>query len=200
MKDKTWLLTGFIALGVLLSVQQAPDGPDGPAGAPAALYAAVKGPGTSSTAFIFPGLESRKSRRAFFSAPPVIPHAVGKGDRECLSCHATGREYKGYQSPLTPHPEYKNCQQCHVRAQPPAYVSRAKTKTKTDWQGWASPGKGTRQHPLAPPTIPHRLFLHDQCTACHHPDAVQTPKLARDHAQRTNCLQCHVLMFRHLDF
>lgn len=202
MKGRIVLLmaSGFVVLLLLSNPVHIPDGRDGPEQSQAALYASQGDHKTRDSGFIIPGLELRDSRRAYFSAPPVIPHIVGKGDQECLSCHATGREYKGYKSPLTPHPHYKNCQQCHVRAKPPAYVAKAKTKTDTEWQGLQSPGQGTRQNAFAPPTIPHRLFLHDKCSACHNPDAVQTPKLSRKHSQRTNCVQCHVLMNRQLDF
>ena len=155
---------------------------------------------SSRTGFIIDGLETRESRRAFFSAPPVIPHTLGKDDRECLSCHVDGREYKGHQSPLTPHPEFKNCRQCHVRASAPKYMISTGASVKTSWQGLVGPGPGSRQHELAPPTIPHRMFLLENCQACHHPDAILTPALPREHSQRTNCRQCHVLMDSNLDF
>lgn len=162
--------------------------------------AAVTGKSVANNGFAIKGLETRPSRRAFFSAPPVIPHKMGQTDRECLSCHETGREYKGNQTPLTPHPEFVNCRQCHVRSLPPDYVGKPKTTVKNSWQGLEDPGKGTRQSDYTPPTIPHRLFLRENCSSCHHPDAVATPILSREHSQRTNCRQCHVLMDSNLDF
>ncbi|MHC5068823.1 MAG: hypothetical protein ACYTF0_09575, partial [Planctomycetota bacterium] len=63
--------------------------------------------------FVFEGLETRSQRRAFYTAPPVIPHRVGEGDQECLNCHQEQREFHGHVAPATPHPELVNCQQCH---------------------------------------------------------------------------------------
>lgn len=155
---------------------------------------------TSGDEFILPGLATRQSRRAFFSAPPVIPHTLGKNDRECLACHESGRVFKGHQTPLTPHPEFKNCRQCHVRAVTPKYMTPTDSSVETSWEGLAGPGAGSRLHDYAPPTIPHRMFLLENCTACHRPDAVLTPALPKEHFQRTNCRQCHVLLDNRLDF
>lgn len=44
--------------------------------------------------------------------PPVIPHKVADTDtdKECLKCHATGKNG----ALVTSHPERKVCTQCHV--------------------------------------------------------------------------------------
>ncbi len=143
---------------------------------------------------IIPELQTRPSRRAFFTAPPVIPHKIGSSEQECLSCHAKKRTYKGATSNLTPHPEYKNCEQCHVRGTPPQYFKNMNTKVKTSWKGLKKPGKGTRQHDFAPPTIPHPFQLRENCNACHSTRYTSQPGLLGPHPYRHNCFQCHVMM------
>ncbi len=43
--------------------------------------------------------------------PPTIPHSL-QNRTNCISCHEAE-----IRPPVTPHPERKNCQQCHVRKQ-----------------------------------------------------------------------------------
>ncbi len=131
---------------------------------------------------------SRQSLRAFYTAPPVIPHEVTaqRGQKECLYCHKEVLRVGKRISVKTPHPEFFNCQQCHVQGD----VKREDSSVTT-WKGLEEPKKGTRAHEAAPPTIPHRLFLRKNCNACHgakNPDK----NLRGSHSKRTNCLQCHV--------
>ena len=64
-------------------------------------------------------LKTYYSRRAYAGAPPVIPHEVDPHMRDtqsCNVCHEKGgfvTKFNAY-TPRTPHPEYKNCLQCHV--------------------------------------------------------------------------------------
>ncbi|MHC4996638.1 MAG: hypothetical protein ACYTGQ_16465 [Planctomycetota bacterium] len=148
--------------------------------------------------FILEGLETRASRRAYFTAPPVIPHAIGGSDAECRSCHETKREFRGVTSNLTPHPYMVNCQQCHVKGVSPAYVATGKPVTNT-FKGLTAPGKGTRAHDYAPPTVPHRAFLRENCNACHD---LSSPRLTMKapHPERASCAQCHVQADPRLDF
>lgn len=204
MSPKDLIGVSAIGLGVgLLAVlgQIVPANGDSKVSVAVAVHASTVTSGkTSGDGFIIPGLDTRESRRAFFSAPPVIPHTLGKSDRECLACHESGRVYKERQSPLTPHPQFKNCRQCHVRVVTPKYMTPADSSVETSWEGLVGPGSGSRLHDFAPPTIPHRMFLLENCTACHRPDAVLTPALPKEHFQRTNCRQCHVLLDSSLDF
>jgi cytochrome c-type protein NapB len=59
---------------------------------------------------VFAGLESpTRGARAWFGAPPTIPHpTLMRG--ECNSCHGPG----GRAGMRTPHPERQGCQQCHT--------------------------------------------------------------------------------------
>ena len=140
--------------------------------------------------FVFPGLETRDSRRSFYGAPPVVPHRIGKTDRECLTCHSKPTEFQGHISPPSPHPEYVNCQQCHVRGDGPVIFNETVTLL-SNWAPMTEPKLGSRNHPFAPPTIPHRLHMRDNCAACHneqHPN----PDTRVQHSSRVNCVQCHV--------
>ena len=42
----------------------------------------------------------------------------------------------------------------------------------------------------APPTIPHRVFMRDNCISCHGPTGYHEYRTT--HPNRTQCMQCHV--------
>ncbi len=141
-------------------------------------------------------VESQKSieeyykNRAFDGGPPVIPHEIlGKdeiGGKSCLQCHQNGGyvdRFKAY-APVTPHPDFVNCRQCHVPAQTKSlFVKSNFKKVKvSDDHYQALPG--------SPPAIPHSLQLRDNCLACHA--GPSAPKEIRvSHPERVNCRQCH---------
>ena len=140
--------------------------------------------------FVFPGLETRDSRRSYYGAPPVIPHRIGKTDRECQICHTESREIMGHVSPPSPHPEWHNCQQCHVRGSGPEIFKKTVT-IETNWKPITEPKLGSRNHIHAPPTMPHKLHMRENCASCHnksHPN----PDTRVEHSERKNCMQCHV--------
>ena len=64
-------------------------------------------------------LEEYYSRRQYLGSPPFIPHKIEDSEgaeMTCLTCHNQGgwtAELKRH-TPVTPHPEYRACQQCHV--------------------------------------------------------------------------------------
>ena len=130
-------------------------------------------------------LEVFHSRRAFPGAPPVIPHELVGGS--CLGCHKDGGYAPGFKAytPVTPHPQYENCQQCHV---PQSKVALFANTTfirppATEIDNQALPG--------APPPIPHSLQMRENCNACHAgPAAVK--EIRTPHPERQNCRQCHV--------
>jgi len=130
----------------------------------------------------------RQALRAFYTAPPVIPHEVTaqRGQKECLFCHKKVLHVGGRTSVQTSHPEFFNCQQCHVQG-----IIKEEGFSATTWKGQEEPKKGTRAHETAPPTIPHRLFLRKNCNSCHGPKNPDK-NLRGPHPERTNCLQCHV--------
>jgi nitrate reductase cytochrome c-type subunit len=134
----------------------------------------------------------RSELRAFYTAPPVIPHELvdERDTGTCLVCHQSVVELEERVSVRTPHPEFTNCLQCHLRSVTPGWMT-PKPSVETAWQGLEEPTTGGRAHALAPPTIPHRLFLRDRCRVCHgldHPnEAMRTP-----HPERWSCRQCHL--------
>lgn len=128
--------------------------------------------------------------RAFFGAPPVIIHRgilTSERQTDCLQCHAKENrvEFRHQAIAPVPHAEFSQCTQCHVRADPEIKPFRAGSA----FAGLDLPGKGSRAHPVAPPTVPHKTFMRENCLSCHGPTGnwrIKTP-----HPYRTVCLQCH---------
>jgi len=133
----------------------------------------------------------RVERRAFYTAPPVVPHALAPGDEgSCLGCHQDVVTMGDRVSPKTPHPELSSCVQCHAYGR--AWLGGGNTEVNNSWEGLEEPRQGTRQHAQAPPTIPHRLFMRENCNSCHAKDN-PNPRLRGPHPERSSCLQCHAL-------
>ena len=130
------------------------------------------------------------SRRAFAGAPPEIPHRVNPGEffaRDCNICHEKGgfvAEFNAY-SPLTPHPNYENCMQCHVA------VEEVRLFAESDWVSTEPPKLDRAALPGGPPPIPHTLQLRENCVSCHAGPAAPLAIRTR-HPERENCIQCHV--------
>jgi len=137
-------------------------------------------------------IKSYYSNRAYYGAPPSIPHNVkderNMGGNSCLKCHENGgfvEKLKAY-APITPHPEMVNCRQCHVPQQTQIVFK------KTNFIKGSLPLVGTH-NALAgsPPVIPHSLQMRENCLACHA--GPSAPKEIRvTHPERINCRQCHV--------
>jgi cytochrome c-type protein NapB len=131
------------------------------------------------------------SRRAYPGAPPEIPHKAARDmvrdAPDCLGCHLRGGYVSAYEAyaPLTPHPQWLSCRQCHVpRLETQLFV-------ETRWRAAAWPVLNQREMPGAPPAIPHDLRMRGPCLACHGgPAAVR--EIATSHPDRINCRQCHV--------
>ncbi len=135
-------------------------------------------------------LEQYYSRRAYPGAPPIIPHPVANDGviaYDCLSCHRDGGfvpEYNAY-SPVTPHPDFENCRQCHV----PQLVETM--FVQTDWAVPEPPKRGRQSIAGGPLQLPHSLHLRSDCKSCHvGPQAVV--EIRSSHPERENCQQCHV--------
>ena len=134
----------------------------------------------------------RAERRAYDGAPPVIPHP--RLGATCTECHTeTGKAVpdRGY-APANPHlhtaglSATANCSQCHV------FKNATETFAENDFVGLAQTfAGGDRLYPGAPPVIPHRVFMRENCNACHDGPSARE-EIRCDHAQRTNCRQCHV--------
>lgn len=152
--------------------------------------------------------------RAFPGAPPRVPHGLTEEEfrtNRCNVCHERGGYAArfGAYAPVTPHPEYAACLQCHVAEAmsvgvalpgqtglpvcqqchvdpdrpPPSLVSLT-------WVSRPWPALGGSAMPGSPPVIPHALQLRGDCLACHAgPGAVR--ELRTRHPERGNCRQCH---------
>lgn len=137
-------------------------------------------------------LQAFYARRAFPGAPPFIPHALDDdsiGGRSCLGCHADGgyvQPFKAY-APVTPHPAFENCRQCHVagKAQPPPFRASL-------WERPNAPAIDREVLPGAPPPVPHDLAMRENCLACHAGPAA-VAEIRTPHPERVNCRQCHAL-------
>jgi nitrate reductase (cytochrome), electron transfer subunit len=147
-------------------------------------------PGRQSLASFKSTLDQRAARRAYDGAPPVIPHAVfGKYCGACHDDRGVAVAGLGFAPPsphgLTPGLGAARCAQCHVTQSdvPPFVASRFVGLPQE-----AVPGP--RHHELAPPVIPHRVFLRENCLACHGGEAARE-ELRTAHPERTRCRQCH---------
>lgn len=135
-------------------------------------------------------LASYYSRRAYDGAPPSIPHKIldptSWGGDACNSCHRDGgyvEQFKAW-APVTPHPDYLSCRQCHVP------VEQKTVFRDTRFAGLKPAGIPKGRLPNSPPPIPHALDLRTNCVACHG-GAAAVPELRTTHPERVNCRQCH---------
>jgi cytochrome c-type protein NapB len=135
--------------------------------------------------------EIRASRRAYDGAPPVIPHVpFGASCSECHGERALAVPDVGW-APASPHAEtagmaFPRCQQCHV-------FQRAEHDFKRNlFVGRKQTAKpAPRAHPLAPPVVPHPVFMRENCLACHDGPGARE-EIRTTHPERTRCQQCHV--------
>ena len=185
------LAAAALALVVLVPIGRASGAPHG--AAPAEVEPRGPDPRTAP-------VEDRAARRAFYTAPPVVPHDVVRYERDqgsCLRCHLQETRLGRRTAMRTPHPELSNCMQCHVAASTPLVVLHPEredpvpVRVKNGFEGLTEPRQGRRAHDLAPPTIPHRLLLRENCAACHNPKH-PNEAMRMDHPERGSCLQCHV--------
>ncbi len=136
-------------------------------------------------------LDSFYKNRAYLGAPPTIPHQIKtsmNGSFEnCLHCHLNGgfaAEFEAY-APVTPHPEFTNCKQCHV---PQRTTSLFKD---INWHKPTTAKLGKSHLKGSPPTIPHSLQMRETCLSCHSGQG-SIKAIRVTHPERVNCLQCHV--------
>lgn len=136
--------------------------------------------------------DARAKRRLFDGAPPVVPHQDFQID--CAGCHdARGMDVAGVGfAPPSPHRDtsgmsaISRCVQCHVFAgDAEPLVANAFVGMRQDLR------RGARLNALAPPTIPHKTFMRENCLACHSGPAARE-EVRTDHPERVRCRQCHV--------
>jgi nitrate reductase (cytochrome), electron transfer subunit len=127
--------------------------------------------------------------RAYPGAPPSIPHPVlNEQEQNCNVCHKKGGLVPKYNAfaPVTPHPDYENCLQCHALNK-----SSGEAFTGIDWLKVKAPPLKRSALPGSPPPIPHTMQLRDNCAACHTGPSAPL-EIRCGHPERINCIQCHV--------
>jgi cytochrome c-type protein NapB len=127
-------------------------------------------------------LADRAKNRAYDGAPPTIPHPVSvQSAAGCLACHGEGIKVGDRVASKMSHQVMSNCTQCHVE--------QSTVPADTGFAGLFRSGPGERANPAAPPTIPHRTWLRQDCTSCH--GTLTRPGTRTTHPWLTNCTQCH---------
>ncbi|QQL44857.1 nitrate reductase cytochrome c-type subunit [Sulfuriroseicoccus oceanibius] len=143
-------------------------------------------------------LIARNARRAYDTAPPVVPHAIDEHNpNACVVCHTPGnsRLIGNRLTPEMSHPYLTNCTQCHVPAAGQhelpelPMATGALMASGNTFQGLPSGAVAEVAYQGAPPVLPHPVWMRQNCMACHgegRPSAIRT-----SHPHRQNCLQCH---------
>jgi nitrate reductase (cytochrome), electron transfer subunit len=135
---------------------------------------------------------ARAERRLYDGAPPTIPHAAMGA--ACASCHtAFGMAVEGLGfAPPSPHEDTRGlsaisrCEQCHV------YQTAAAPFRANAFAGLRQDLRhGRRLHDFAPPVIPHKTFMRENCAACHSGPAARE-EIRTSHPDRPRCRQCHL--------
>ena len=140
-------------------------------------------------------LATRFERRAYDGAPPMIPHAINLREVDsCVACHSQDSDVliAGKRVPAMSHPYMASCTQCHAQEEGLKFAKNSGTvglKVESSFEGNPHIGVGTRAYVGAPPTMPHRVWMRQNCMSCHGPDMPNA--ITTSHPQRANCLQCH---------
>lgn len=137
-------------------------------------------------------LEKRRERRAYDGAPPTIPHPFAQSSAaECLACHEEGMQLRGFRAPAMSHRLHSNCVSCHAGMIAPleAMGPAEAEGIGNSFVGLAAPVAGERAWSVAPPTIPHRTWMRENCLSCHGPNGSNA--MRSTHPERESCLQCH---------
>ena len=175
------------ALALLLSACGKGEPGGRPPGAGPARVAVPGHEGATKTA-----PDIRALRRAFDGAPPVPPHE--DFGNACAGCHtAEGWDVPDFGfAPAMPHADtdglsaMSRCAQCHVfKVTDGLFRESAFEGLRQDMR------RGDRMHFLAPPVIPHPVFMRENCLACHDGPAARE-SIRTPHPERRRCAQCHV--------
>ena len=140
-------------------------------------------------------IKARAERRAFDGAPPTVPHEIDQmSSASCLLCHGEGAMVSigGKQPATISHPFYSSCTQCHVPSDGLRRLTEeesARLTVASFFKGKERAGAGSRAYEGAPPTVPHPLWMRQNCMSCHGPSREHAIKTS--HPSRQNCLQCH---------
>lgn len=139
-------------------------------------------------------LADRASLRAYDGAPPRVPHAVRQDSAaECLACHDEGLRFRGLLAPALSHEGYTSCTQCHVVEDSPvpggSSLPTDPRAVANAFDGIDAPTAGPRAWSVAPPQIPHRVFMRENCDSCHGVNG--RDPIRSSHPDRESCTQCH---------
>ncbi len=138
-------------------------------------------------------LAARAIRRAFNGAPPTVPHEIDQlSSASCMACHGPDASMviAGRRPSSLSHPYYTSCTQCHVPADGLRRLTdEERLVVASAFMGLENPGPGSRAYPGAPPTVPHQIFMRQNCMSCHGP--TRPNAIRSSHPDRQNCLQCH---------
>ena len=135
---------------------------------------------------------ARAKRRAYDGAPPTIPHQLFGAS--CSACHnAQGQSVSGVGfAPASPHEgtmkagATMRCRQCHV------LVTDGGLFVASEYEPLEQNLRhGGRATPGAPPTIPHRILMRENCVACHDGPGARE-EVRTTHPERRRCRQCHI--------
>ncbi len=134
----------------------------------------------------------RSERRLYDGAPPTVPHEDMGAD--CTGCHTiegTAVEGLGF-APPAPHvltdglSNTARCQQCHV------FKTTDEVFVESSFSGLVQDLRhGHKLNQLAPPVMPHKSFMRENCISCHSGPAARE-EIRTPHPERTRCRQCHV--------
>lgn len=163
-----------------------------------ALGLACAGPGADSVAVpgradaVKTAAAARAERRAYDGAPPVVAHEDFQ--LTCTECHdREGMDVPdvGF-APPSPHEAtagmsaMSRCEQCHVFSlTDKIFMANRFAGLRQDLRS------GARLNPFAPPTLPHKSFMRENCSACHAGPAARE-EIRTSHPERVRCRQCHV--------
>jgi hypothetical protein len=134
----------------------------------------------------------RAERRAYDGAPPTVPHE--NFGAACTGCHDEfGQSLSGVGfAPASPHDNTATaggtvrCRQCHV------FVTTDDLFVDSEYEGIPQDlSAGDRATAGAPPRIPHRILMRENCVACHDGPGARE-EVRTSHPERTRCRQCHV--------
>lgn len=139
-------------------------------------------------------LARRQKLRAYDGAPPTIPHNVRQNSAaECMACHGEGLKLGQLQATIIPHDNFTNCTQCHVSQDAPmpgvGEIVEDPRDVPNSFEGTRSQPRGPRAWAIAPPQIPHKTFMREQCLSCHGPTG--SAAMRSSHTSRQSCTQCH---------
>lgn len=159
-------------------------------------------------------LATFRALRAYPGAPPRVPHGLTSDElrmTRCPTCHERGgwvERFSAY-APVTPHPEFEACLQCHAidaavtgiplpgrapdavcrQCHDPGNPASMSGAQEVDAASWPEPAPAAAGEPQP---IPHDLQLRGNCVACHvGPGAVV--EIRTTHPERSDCRQCHVV-------